>query len=83
MRRSLLKVTLDDNVKTYSSKRNEPYMFVVCIPSIILNQTQFQNFRIMSINDGTCGLFEVVNKILKQPHLYLEPLVLVVVLHHL
>ena len=37
----------------------------------------------MRINDGTVGLLEVANKILKQPHLHLEPLVLVVVLHHL
>ena len=37
----------------------------------------------MCINDGTIGLFEVANKILKQSHLHFEPLVLVILLHHL
>ena len=40
-------------------------MFVVCIPSIILNQTQLEDFRVMCINDDTVGLLEVVNEILK------------------
>ncbi len=31
----------------------------------------------------TVGLLEVANNILKQPHLHLEPLVLVILLHHL
>jgi hypothetical protein len=55
-------------------------MLGVCIRAIILNQTQLENFRVMRINDGTVGLLEVANEILKQPHLHLEPLVLVVVL---
>ncbi len=37
----------------------------------------------MCINHGTVGLLEVANKILKQPHVHLEPLVLVDVVHHL
>ena len=58
-------------------------MLGVCIPANILDQTQLENFRIMCINDGTIGLFEVTNKILKQSHLHFESLVLVILLHHL
>jgi hypothetical protein len=37
MRRSLVKVPLDDIVNSYSCKRSEPHMIDVCIPAIILD----------------------------------------------
>jgi hypothetical protein len=73
MRRSLLKVALADSVKAYSSERSEPDMLAICIPPIILDQTQLENFRIVCVNDSTIGLLEIANKILKQPHLHFEP----------
>jgi len=59
MRRSLLKVALADSVKAYSSERSEPDMLAICIPPIILDQTQLENFRIVCVNDSTIGLLEL------------------------
>ena len=59
MRRGLLKVSLADSVRAFSSEKSDPYMLSVCIPANILDQTQLANFRIMCINDGTIGHLEV------------------------
>ena len=83
MRRSLLKVALADSVKAYSSERSEPDMLAICIPPIILDQTQLEDFRVVCVNNSTIGLLEIANKILKQPHLHFEPFVLGILFHHL
>jgi hypothetical protein len=59
MRRGLLKVALADSVRTFISEKSDPDMFGVCIPANILDQTQFENCRIMCIKNGTIGHLEV------------------------
>ena len=49
----------------------------------LVNQTCLEDFRVVCINDGTIGLLEIANEVLKHPDLHLEPRFDFIVLHHL
>ena len=82
MRRSLLKVARADAVKACSSKRSERHVVGVWFPALV-KQARFEDFRVMCINDGTIGLLEIANELVKHPDLHFEPSFDLVVLHHL
>jgi hypothetical protein len=82
VRRSLLKVALTDSVETYRSEGRKPHMVGICIPAIFLNKACLEDFKVMGIDNGTIGLFEVVNKKLKHPNLHFEPRLFFIPFHH-
>ena len=82
MRRSLLNVALADAVKACSSKRSERHVVEVWFLALV-KQARLEDFRVMCINDGTIGLLEIANEVVKHPDLHFEPSFDLVVLHHL
>ena len=82
MRRGLLKVALADDVKASSSERSERHVVGVRFPALV-KQARLEDFRVMCINDGTIGLLEIANEVLKHRYLHFEPRLHIFVLHHL
>jgi hypothetical protein len=82
MRRGLLKVALADDVRDSSSERSERHVVGVRFPALV-KQARLEDFRVMCINDGTIGLLEIANEVLKHRYLHFEPRLHIIVLHHL